>query len=219
MRAGTGEFRTRPGQRRIKARAMVGPLCRRAPLGRGWGPDHAQDSLAWPLLTSRFPWHPSCSSAPLCPAGTPSYGDTTVGANLKARGSKTPGSANPHTVWGSPERQKNKCRVRRSKVTLHCGCTVPPKPEHLNTSPVWLLLGPGEGAPRPQFTRCQELLRAEDLGRWGLHSGEFTVALHLITDPETNYCHDYSSPPLRKGEQDSGFLNNLFQWQQTKELS
>lgn len=127
MRAGTGEFRTRPGQRRIKARAMVGILCRRAPPGRGWGPDHAQDSLAWPLLTSRFPWHPSCSSASLCPAGTPSYGDTMVGANLKVRGSKTPGSANPHTVWGSPERQRNKCRVRRSKVTLHCGCNCPPQ--------------------------------------------------------------------------------------------
>ena len=121
VRAGAGEFRTSPGQRRITARAMVGLLCGGAPPGRGWGPEHAQDSLACLPLAPRFSRRPSRSSASLCLAGTPSYSDTTVGANPKARGSKTPGSANPHTVWGSPKRQRNKYRVRRSKVTLHCG--------------------------------------------------------------------------------------------------
>ena len=120
MRAGTGEVRRRPGQLRIKARVMAGVLCGRVPLGRGWDPEHTRDSLAfW------FPQLPLPAALHLCSCWHPPLwdiqaGDTMVGANLKARGSKTPGSANPHTAWGSPERQRNKCRIIRSKVTLHC---------------------------------------------------------------------------------------------------
>ena len=96
-----------------------GPLWR-VPPGRGWDPEHTRDSLAF-----RFPQLPLPAVLHLCSCWHPPLwdiqaGDTMVGANLKARGSKTPGSANPHTAWGSPERQRNKCRIIRSKVTLHC---------------------------------------------------------------------------------------------------
>lgn len=76
--------RSRPGQRKITTQ-WWGSSVGGSP-GRGWGPEHARDSLAC-LPLARFSGRPS-RSASLCLAGTPSYSDTTVGANPRLEGLK-----------------------------------------------------------------------------------------------------------------------------------